>query len=54
LNDLGSVDVGKLADMVILTADPTQDIRNTRTIELVIHGGHICHPATLLAAVSTE
>lgn len=53
-NDLGSVDVGKLADMVILTADPTQDIRNTRTIELVIHGGHICHPATLLAAVSTE
>ena len=53
-NDLGSVGVGKLADMVILTADPIQDICSTRTIELVIRGGHICHPATLLDAVPTE
>ena len=53
-NDLGSVEVGKLADMVILTADPIEDIRNTRKIELVIRGGRVCRPATLLDAVPVE
>jgi hypothetical protein len=40
--------------MVILAADPTEDIRNTRSIELVIRGGHVCRPATLLAAVPAD
>jgi imidazolonepropionase-like amidohydrolase len=33
----------KLADLVILSADPTADIRNTRRIELVILGGRVVH-----------
>lgn len=37
--DLGSTEVGKLADTVILTRDPTVDIRNSRTIEAVFKGG---------------
>jgi hypothetical protein len=49
--ELGSIEAGKLADMVILAADPTKDIRNTRTIELVIRGGLVCCPARLLNAV---
>jgi imidazolonepropionase-like amidohydrolase len=38
-NSLGTIRAGKLADLVILTADPTADIRNTRQIEYVIKGG---------------
>lgn len=48
---LGSVDVGKFADMVILSADPTRDIRNTRRIEQVIRGGILCDPLALRNAV---
>lgn len=41
--DLGSVAVGKLADLVLLTADPTRDIRHTRGIAAVICAGRIVH-----------
>ena len=37
--DLGSVEEGKLADLVLLTADPAQDIRNATHIDAVIKGG---------------
>ncbi len=37
--DLGSIEVGKLADIVILSADPTADIRNSRSVERVFKGG---------------
>lgn len=47
----GSIEVGKLADLLILEADPTRDIRNTRSIEVVVRGGRVCHPAILLDAV---
>ena len=36
--NLGSVESGKLADLLILTADPTKEIKNTRKIEVVIRG----------------
>lgn len=39
LDQTGSVDVGKDADLVLLAADPLQDIRNVRDIELVIVKG---------------
>jgi imidazolonepropionase-like amidohydrolase len=34
--DLGSIEKGKLADLVLLSGDPLQDITNTRKIEAVI------------------
>jgi imidazolonepropionase-like amidohydrolase len=39
LDDLGTVEQGKIADLVLLDADPTADIRNTRKIAAVIVGG---------------
>ena len=45
--DLGSIEVGKLADMVVLNADPTADVRNCREIEWVIKGGWVYRPRQL-------
>jgi imidazolonepropionase-like amidohydrolase len=48
---LGSIAPGKFADLVIVTADPTADIRNTRKIERVICRGKVCDPKQLLESV---
>jgi imidazolonepropionase-like amidohydrolase len=37
--DFGAVEKGKIADLVLLDADPVQDIRNTRRISAVIANG---------------
>ncbi len=39
LADFGTVEAGKIADLVVLTADPTADIANVRRIDLVVRGG---------------
>lgn len=45
--DLGSIEEGKLADMVLLGADPIADISNVQRIELVIKGGQVVDRAAL-------
>jgi imidazolonepropionase-like amidohydrolase len=42
--DLGSIEPGKLADLVVLNADPSVDVRNCRSIEWVIKGGAVYSP----------
>ncbi|MBS0267319.1 MAG: amidohydrolase family protein, partial [Planctomycetes bacterium] len=51
---LGSISVGKTGDLVLLTANPLEDIRNTRQIERVIHQGQVCQPDLLLKQVPRE
>ena len=51
---LGTVSPGKLADLVILDADPTIDIRHTRRIHAVVHRGLLYDPATVLKAVPAD
>ncbi len=51
---LGSIATGKMADLVLLTANPLDDIRNTRRIELVIHSGQVCRPDILLKRVPKQ
>lgn len=43
----GSVDVGKVADLVLLDADPLQDIRNTKRIAAVTFNGNLYDRAAL-------
>jgi imidazolonepropionase-like amidohydrolase len=37
----GTIEVGKLADLVVLRSDPLLDIRNTRSIQLVMKRGRV-------------
>jgi hypothetical protein len=48
---LGSITRNKLADIVLLNADPLKNIRNTREIELVIRSGVVSRPTELLKLV---
>jgi Tol biopolymer transport system component len=45
--DVGTVEAGKLADLVVLTADPRADIRHTAAIELVMKNGELFDGDTL-------
>ena len=53
-DSLGTIEPGKIADLVLLTDDPLADIRNVGRIESVILGGRVLTRAdldTLLASV---
>lgn len=45
--DIGSLEPGKLADLVILDADPTVDIQNSDDIRYVMIGGRLYDPLTM-------
>ena len=45
--DYGSVQPGRLADLVMLEENPLADIRNTRTITGVLADGRYLSPADL-------
>ncbi len=47
LNEFGTVEKGKLADLVILDADPLADIHNIRKIRSVVVGGQVVDPSKL-------
>lgn len=45
--DLGSIDVGKIADLIILNRDPLEDIHNTSSIKYVMKAGVLYDSETL-------
>jgi imidazolonepropionase-like amidohydrolase len=45
--DLGSIEAGKFADVVLLHADPLADIHNTSKIDAVMVGGKLLRRADL-------
>jgi len=49
--DLGTIEVGKWADLVILDADPLADIRNTRRIWQVLQYGKVVDRQAILKVI---
>ncbi len=52
-DEIGSIDVGKKADMVLLDKNPLDDIRNTKSIAAVISKGQLWNLGELLALIQT-
>lgn len=50
---LGSVEVGKIADLVLLAGNPLQDIHNLRLVRAVVLNGRLLDRAQLDAALPT-
>ena len=50
--DMGTVEPGKLADLVLLDADPLADIRNTTKIRAVVADGKLLDRASLDAMLA--
>jgi hypothetical protein len=46
-SDLGTIEAGKLADMIVLEADPRQDVRNTARARWVVKNGELYEAETL-------
>lgn len=53
-HSLGSIEAGKLADLVILDGNPLAEIGNSRKIHSIIRGGKVCDRQALLKLVPAE
>jgi imidazolonepropionase-like amidohydrolase len=51
---VGTIEPGKLADLVLLDANPLESIANMRTISKVFRGGLVLDPGALLKAMQKD
>lgn len=49
--DLGTIEPGRIADLVILDADPLANVANLCRVHRVIKDGRVFDPAELLASI---
>lgn len=52
--EIGTIEEGKWADLVILDADPLQDIQNTKKIWMVLKNGEIVNRDALRHWIERE
>jgi imidazolonepropionase-like amidohydrolase len=52
--DIGTIEVGKRADLVAIDGNPLADISNTRRVKLVVAKGLLLCPAALRSSVTVS
>lgn len=50
-SDLGSIEAGKLADVILVDGDPAGNISDIRKVELTVRGGVLYRSAELYRAL---
>lgn len=53
-NELGSIESGKLADLILVDGDPTIEISDIRRVVTVIKDGRVYDPAAIYRALGIE
>ncbi len=53
-DEIGTIEVGKAADLVLLRENPLEDITATHSIEWVMQAGRLLQPAELLRSGTTD
>ena len=54
LHDIGSIQEGKIADLVILNNNPLENIKHTQDIEFIVKGGKVYNQEEILRSVPSE
>lgn len=52
--ELGSIERGKLADLMLVAGDPTQDLRTIRQVRMVLKDGAVIFPEEVYSAMSIQ
>jgi imidazolonepropionase-like amidohydrolase len=50
-DELGTLEAGKLADVLVVDGDPLANIEDTRKVERVVRGGRVFEPSELLEQI---
>lgn len=53
-DQLGSIEIGKLADVILVDGNPLEDISDIRRVELTIKNGNIYDARTMYKAIGTK
>lgn len=54
LDDIGTIQEGKMADLVILNKNPLENIKHTKDIEFIVKGGKVYNQEEILCSVPSE
>lgn len=54
LDDIGSLQEGKIADLVILNKNPLENIKHTQDIDFIVKGGKVYNQEEILSSIPSE
>ena len=53
-DELGSIEIGKLADFIVMPGNPLEDLRAIKSISMVVRDGEVFFPSEIYTALNIE